>query len=152
MNELSAGSIQPCRLECPIENNARLKAVIGQKYLRPVRCQPCSYAHRRKEAIMQDNQAMQPALATATIATKPAWALAKHSTGRTGRSLHVLACPWRQATLARSCHNVSTCLCQAARYHGITSESFVWEIKMCIDESRVVRLMDPLVSIPVVNK
>ena len=26
------------------------------------------------------------------------------------------------------------------------------EIEMCIDESRVVRLMDPLVSIPVVNK
>lgn len=59
---------------------------------------------------MQYYQAMQPALATATIATKPVWALAKHSTGRTGRSLHVLACPWRQATLARSCHDVSTCL------------------------------------------
>jgi hypothetical protein len=143
---------QPCRLECSI-TRAQLKGVRGQKYPRPARSQPCSYSaisiHRRKQYQYYDKQC-KPALATATIATKPAWAPAKHSTGRTGRSLHVLACPWRQATLARSCHNVSTCLCQAAHYHGITSECPALEIKMCmttaIVRSHVVRLMDPRVD------
>jgi len=78
---------------------------------------------------------MQPALATDTIATKSAWARAKHSTGRTGRSLHVLACRWRQATLARSCHNVSTYLAQAVRYHGTTSDdSLLWKLKCALNE------------------
>ena len=90
---------------------------------------------------------MRPALATGTIAT---WASAKHSTGRAGRSLHVLASPWRQVTLARSCYD------RGRKHLALPGSPLPWnhkrvlrlEIKMCMIGSHVVRLM-ALVSIPV---
>jgi hypothetical protein len=139
--------------QSPAESSQRSESISGLPAVSLARTPVCPSTEGRKQYQYYYKQC-KPALATATIATKPAWAPAKHSTGCTGRSLHVLACPWRQATLARSCHNVSTCLCQAARYHGITSECPALEIKMCMTTaiigSHVVRLMDPLVSIPVV--
>jgi hypothetical protein len=51
---------------------------------------------------------MQPALATGHYCYQAGESARKALTGRTGRSLQVLAYSWRQATLARSCHDVST--------------------------------------------
>ena len=134
--------------QSPAESSQRSESISGLPAVSLARTPVCPSTEGRKQYQYYYKQC-KPALATATIATKPAWAPAKHSTGCTGRSLHVLACPWRQATLARSCHNVSTYSAQAGSLPWNHKRVLSLEIKMCIHHwSHVVRLMDPLVSIP----
>lgn len=140
--------------QSPAESSQRSESISGLPAVSLARTPVCPSIEGRKQYQYYDKQC-KPALATATIVYQ----------ARVGARKALHWSHWAQLACAcmsmapsdpcsRSCHNVSTCLCQAARYHGITSECPALEIKMCMTTaiigSHVVRLMDPLVSIPVV--